>query len=384
MSHTDEVTTDAFLDGRARQLRNRLRATLAASVAPGVEHRDRTGEFAGPAYQALAREGLAGVLFPAELGGTGHGTVGYAMAVEEITAVCPATSLIYMTQTHAAYPILVAGTPAQQAAYIPDLCAGTAYGSLAVTEPDAGSDVSALRTTAKPDGDGYLIDGAKTFITNGDVADVIVLFATVDPAAGRAGVTAFLVPGDAEGLSRGRPFEKMGMHGSSTVELFLDRVRVPATARLGPEGGGWPVTMRSVTKSRISAAAQGVGIATAAYAAVAGRFRAAGPIPPELGFRLAGLRSRVLAGRALLYATAAAVDRDERDSVAAVSAAKLFCTDLGVQVADEACALLGADGDRADLGVERLLRDAKVTQIYDGTNEIQRLIIARDTAGRLT
>lgn len=383
MNVTDETVTDALLDDHVRKLRTRLRETLAADVTPHAARYDRTGAFAGPSYQHLARAGLAGLLFPAEYGGTADGTVAYAMAVEEIAAACAATSLIYMTQTHAAYPVLLAGSAEQRAAHIPGLCSGALYGSLAVTEPDAGSDVADLRTTARRDGDGYVLDGAKTFITNGDVADVIVVFATVDRTAGRRGVTAFLVPGSSPGLSRGRPLRKMGMHGSSTVELFFAGVRLSAAARLGAEGGGWPISMRAVTKSRISAAAQGVGLGTAAYTATAGLLHGRGPVPPDVAFRLAGMRARLVAARALLYATAAAVDRHpDGDHTAGVSAVKLVATDLGVALADEACALLGPDGDREDLGVERLLRDAKVTQIYDGTNEIQRLIIARDTARR--
>ena len=377
---TDESVAERLLDERGRQVRDQLRRVLADRVAPHVWHHDETGEFAGQRCQAIAEAGLGGLLFPAELGGTDDSAVTYAMAVAEIAAVCPATSLIYMTQMHAAYPILLMGSPEQQRTWIPRLCSAESFGSLAITEPDAGSDVAALRTTARRDGQDYVLRGSKTFITNGDVADILIVFATVDRTAGRRGITAFLVPGDAPGLTRGRPLRKMGMHGSSTAELFLDEVRVPEAARLGGEGEGWLLSMRSVVKSRLSAAAQGVGIATRAYQLASSLSSVDGQVDQAAAFDLADMRTRLLTGRLLLYATAAAIDAGLENLTAQVSAMKLWCTDLGVWMADRACDLLGPRGDLAGCEVERLLRDAKVTQIYDGTNEIQRLIISRDTS----
>ncbi|GLZ07505.1 acyl-CoA dehydrogenase [Actinomadura sp. NBRC 104412] len=385
MRYLDEHVPDTLLGPAELELRERLRTVLASEVAPRAAEVDAAGAFAGPSYQALARAGLARLLFRPEHGGTGHGTVAYAMAVAEIAAVCASTSLIYMTQTHAAFPILVAGTEAQRHEYLPSLCSGERYGSLAITEPEAGSDVAALRTVAYRDGAGYLLDGAKTFITTGDRADVIVCFATVDPAAGRDGLTAFIVEGDAPGLRRGRVLDKLGMHGSTTAELFLDGVRVPAGALLGREGGGWELSMRSVVKSRISAAAQGVGIATGAYLAGLDRLHAGGRPPQRVAFALAELRTAIAAARLLLYATAAAADRaDAPDLVAEVAMLKLACTDLGVHVADTMTGLLGGAGDLTGTGVEHRLRDAVVTQIYDGTNNVQRLLVDRDTRKRLS
>jgi alkylation response protein AidB-like acyl-CoA dehydrogenase len=380
----DEAAADVQLTGDERDLRERVRDVVRREVAPRARELDRPGGFAHDSYQALARAGLAGLLFPPELGGSGASTVGYALAMEEIAAACGATSLVYMTQTHAAYPIALAGAPELVQRWVPALCAGMAYGSLAITEPGAGSDVSALRTTARRDGDEYVLDGSKTFITTGDRADVVVLFATTDRTAGRKAVSAFVVEGGADGLTRGQPLEKMGMHGSSTAELFLDGVRVPACARLGEEGSGWSIVMRSVVKSRVSAAAQGVGLARGAYAHTLAALAEAGPVDPVTGARLAGLRARLLQGRLLLHATARAVDAmPDAPLTAEVAMMKLACTDLGTEVALACTDLLGARGDLWDTGVERYVRDAKVTQIYDGTNEIQRLLIARDTARRL-
>lgn len=384
MNRADELVPDTLLGPAELELRRRLRVVLAVEVAPRAAGLDATGEFAGPSYQALARAGLAGLLFPPQYGGTAHGTLGYAMAVAEIAAVCASTSLVYMTQMHAGYPILVAGTEAQRRAHLPGLCSGERYGSLAITEPDAGSDVAALRTIARRDGDGYVLDGAKTFITTGDRADVIVCFATVDPGAGRRGLTAFVVDGTASGLRRGRTLAKLGMHGSSTAELFLDGVRVSADAVLGGEGGGWALSMRSVVKSRISAAAQGVGLAMGAYLAGVDQLHRAERPPQRTAFALAELRAAITAGRLLLYATAAATDRaDAPDLTAEVAMTKLVCTDLGVRVADAMTELLGPAGDLVAVAVERHLRDAVVTQIYDGTNNIQKLLVDRDTRRRL-
>ncbi|WP_084211235.1 acyl-CoA dehydrogenase family protein [Pseudonocardia acaciae] len=379
----DEHAADVLLTEDERALRDEVRAVVTAEVAPRAAGWDASGEFAHDSYQALATAGLGGLMFPSALGGREASTVAYALAMEEIAAACGATSLIYMTQMHAGYPIMLAGSEELARRYVPGLCSGELYGSLAITEPNAGSDVSALRTSAQRDGEHYVIDGAKTFITTGDRADVIVCFATVDRAAGRSGITAFAVDGSTPGLGRGRTLGKMGMHGSSTAELFFDGVRVPAAARLGEEGSGWRVVMSSVVKSRISAAAQGVGLARGAYEHTLAALRArGGPIPPDAAFTLAGLRTDILAGRLLLLATARAVDTDADTGTADVAMMKLGCTDLGWRTALACTDVLGADGDLAELGVERYLRDAKVTQIYDGTNEVQRLLIARDTDRR--
>lgn len=386
----DEPAADAQLGDREREVRARVREVVASAVAPRAAALDRDHTFAHDSYQALTAAGLGGLLVPEELGGTGDTNAAYAVAMEEITAGCAATSLVYMTQMHAAYPILHAGSAELARQYVPGLAAGELYGSLGVTEPGAGSDAAALRTVAQrvPGAgdatDGYTLSGSKTFITTGDRADVVICFATVDPAAGRKGVTAFVVDGDAAGLTASPPFAKMGMHGSSTAELFLDATPVAATHRLGAEGSGWRLLLASVTKSRISAAAQGVGLARGAYAhALAAMHRIHGAqLPPEGASQLAEMRGRILAGRLLLLAVAREVDRTGEAAGGQIAIMKQSCTDLGWQVATQAVRVLGPFGDLAELGVERYLRDAKVTQIYDGTNEVQRLLVARDTRAR--
>jgi len=295
-----------------------------------------------------------------------------------------------MTQMHAGYPIWKAGTEELAERYIPSLLDGSAYGSLASQEPDAGSDAAGLKTRAVPQGDdpaepsAYRLSGSKTFITTGDRSDVLVCFATVDPAKRRRGITAFVVDGDAPGLTRGQPFAKMGMHGSTTAELFLEQVEVPAANRLGAEGDGWPIVLASVVKSRISAAAQGV--------VSPGRVREHAHRPARClrgsatgrgDLRLAELRGEILQGRLLLLSIAREVDKDEAPSPGQIGIMKQSCTDLGWRASLKAARILGPLGDLASVGVERCIRDAKVTQIYDGTNEVQRLLIGPDTASRV-
>ena len=378
----DESVADALLDERELRVRAEVREVVATDVAPGAARADQTHEFVHESYLVLADAGLSGLVFPRHLGGTGDTNVAYAVAMEEITAGCAATSLVYMTQTHAAYPIMIAGSEELAQTYVPKLLSGTAYGALAITEPNAGSDAASLQSLAAPRAGGYVLSGSKTFITTGDKADIIVCFATVNRSRGRDGITAFVLNGAWPGLERGKPLSKMGMHGSSTAELFFDGVAIPVDHRLGEEGGGWRIVMNSVIKSRISAAAQGVGLARAAYGRtlrVLTRLHGA-KLPDEEAFALATLRGQILQGRLVLLAVAREVDRSNTPNAGQIGIMKQTCTDLGWQVAREAMRILGCYGDLADLGVERCLRDAKVTQIYDGTNEVQRLLIARDTA----
>jgi alkylation response protein AidB-like acyl-CoA dehydrogenase len=384
----DEPACDVLLTDEERLARQDVRSVVAHGVAWRASELDARGAFAHDSYQALVGAGWGGVIFPRRLGGQERSTVTYAVVMEEIAAACPATSLVYMTQMHAAYPILQVGTEQQQRTFIPGLIDGSGYGSLAVTEPDAGSDAAGMRTTASYDAasDGYRLNGSKTFITTGDRADVIVCFATVDRTLRHAGITALVVDGEVAGLRRGSPLRKLGMHASSTSELFFSDAFVPAANRLGEERSGWQLLLNSVVKSRISAAAQGVGIARGAYAhALSYLYDVNGrSLPPRLASELADIRGEIMKGRLLLLATARAVDlAHDATPTAQISATKQHCTRLGFRTAVRLTRLLGAVGDLRELGVERYLRDAKVTEIYDGTNEIQRLLIARDTVDRL-
>ncbi|MEU2686861.1 acyl-CoA dehydrogenase family protein [Streptomyces hygroscopicus] len=362
-----------------------LDQVIAHTVAPAAVTVDREGSFPSASVQVLAQAGLGGLLMPPSLGGRGASTATYAEALARIAAACGSTSTVYMTQMHCAHPIHLQGRPDQYEAWIPTICRGTAIGAIALTEPEAGSDVATMRTTARRDGDSYVINGEKTFISNGDVADVIVLFATVDPGLGKDGITAFLIDtAHVAGLTAGRPMKKLGQKGASTVTLGFQDCRIPVTARLGAEGDGYPLLLRSVSKSRISAAAQGIGFAQGAFDAtvrycaerdlLSSRTREA----QDLQFALARLRAEIAAGRSMLREVCDLVDGSEEDPTAEVAMVKMHCTTLGVRVASACAELLGEDGDRDDIGAERRLRDAKITEIYDGTNQVQSMLVARD------
>jgi alkylation response protein AidB-like acyl-CoA dehydrogenase len=384
----DEKAADLALLPAELVLRERVRDVIAAEIAPRASETDLAGGFPHAQYRALVRAGLGALPIAVSDGGSGASSAAYAVVMEEIAAACGSTSLVYMTQMHTAWPIVRWGTPEQRARYVRPLCTGELYGSIAISEPSGGSDVSALTATARRVGDGFVLNGTKTFITSGDRAGVIVTFATTDRRAGRDGVVALLVDPACGGVTASKPFAKMGMHGSSTVELSFQDCRVPHSAVLGEVGGGFAVAMSSVVKTRLSAAAQGVGFAAAAlrtgieWAAeqeLLDPKRDAGQvIQSELAF----LRAKVVSARLLLVQTARVIDTGDGSEVAEVSMAKLLCTELAVEVADRVIELMGPHGDRRGGIAQRLLRDALVTRIYDGTNEIQRLLIARDINSR--
>ena len=366
-----------------------LQPVLDEVIVPAAEAVDRGHLFPRQGVQALVDAGLGGLLIPREFGGQDAGLIVYAEVLAKIAAACGSTSTVYMTNLHCAHPIVLEGRADQQQRWVPALGSGEAFGATALTETEAGSDVASMRTFARRDGDSYVINGSKMFISNGDVADVLVLFATVDPALGRDGITAFLLDtAELSGFSIGRPMDKLGQRGASTVALSFDDCRVPADAVLGQVGNGWALLLKAVLRSRISAAAQGVGFATGAletavaYSArhglLTGRNRAA----QDLQFDLAAIRAEITAARAMLLnacavadAVAAAGDADPTPLLAEV---KLHCTRIGVQVAARCLELVGGEGDRLDLGLERRLRDAKITEIYDGTNQVQSMLIARE------
>jgi alkylation response protein AidB-like acyl-CoA dehydrogenase len=362
-----------------------LTRVLRDTVEPAARNVDEQHVFPHASLRALADAGLGCLPMPKELGGQSTRTSEYADAVSRIAAVCGSTSTVYMTQLHCAHPIHLQGNAEQIQRWIPAISSADAVGAIALTEPDAGSDVAAMRTTARRDGADYVINGSKIFISNGDLADVIVLFATVDPSLGKNGITAFLLePAAVKGFEAGKPMHKLGQKGASTVALSFDDCRIPASAVLGEEGDGYPLLLKSVQKSRISAAAQGIGFATGAFEAtvrycadrdlLSSRNRSA----QDLQFALATLRSEIFAARAMLERVCDLVDDGVGDPTLEVSMAKLHCTALGVRVSNACVELLGQDGDRVELGVERRLRDAKITEIYDGANQVQSMLIARE------
>ena len=364
--------------------RDEFRTFARDELTPGSEG------FARANIMKAARRGYMGLPIPAEWGGRGEDFLTYILLIEEISRVCASTGVILAVHTSVgSFPLLYFGTTAQKKRYLPGLARGSLLGAFALTEAGAGSDAAALRMTARraPQG-GYLLEGSKLFITSGGEADLYTLFALTDPAKGRKGITAFLVDRDTPGLEIGPPERKMGLHGSVTTELRFSEAPVPEENRLGAEGEGFSVAMSLLDGGRIGIAAQGLGLARAALEeTVAHLEQGRGPDDPPPGqgarFTLASLGTGLEAARLLVY-RAALLKGAGAACTRQASMAKLFATDLAVDAATRCLDLWGTAGARADNPVGRYFCDAKVTQIYEGSNQIQRLIIARELLSHKT
>ena len=380
---------DVDLSAEDVALREMVRALVAEQIAPRAAEVDEQARFPTEALEALAKVDLLGMLVPAEFGGAGGTKLQYAITVEEIARACGSTSATYMTQAHGALPLTLAGTEEQKRRWLPPLAAGEVVGAIALSEPHAGSDLADMRTTAVASADGFVLDGGKMFITNGGQADLVCVFAKTDPSAGHRGISAFLVDGDAAGLSAGAPLKKMGIRGSNTVELFLDSVQVDRTRLLGDPGAGFGLAMRTLEGARLSTAAQALGLGQGAYdiafAYAQERTQFGVPIYDHqaVQFRLVDMHIALEAARSLLYRTARLMDeRSGERHAEATAVAKVHCSDVAMRVATDAVQTLGGYGYMQEYEVERFMRDAKITQIYDGTNDINRLVVGRELARR--
>ena len=371
-------------------LRDAVREIAREKVAPRAAAIDRSAEFPQDLCELLAAQDVLALPFPAAHGGLDADLLTLCLAIEELSAACATTGLILAVHALAALPILLAGSPEQQARWLPDLAAGRKLIAFALTEAGAGSDVAAIATRAVRDGDDYVIDGSKRFISQGSVADLIVVFAVTDPAAAAHGrLSAFVVDGTAPGFSAGRPEHKMGIRGSPTADLHFDGVRVPAECRIGAEGEGFSLAMRTFERSRPGIAAQAVGIAQGAldvavrYARERVQFgRPIGQLQMVQAL-LADMDAATEAARSLLYVACAAIDAGDGDAGRWAALAKLVAGDAAMKVTTDAVQVLGGSGYVEDFPVERMMRDAKITQIYEGTQQIQRLIVARSILGAL-
>ncbi len=364
--------------------RDVIRQIVAARVAPRAATIDADGEFPEDVRRVFADHDLFGLPFDEVHGGTGTGPLMLCVAIEEVAKACASSALLLAVQDLGSLPIRLAGSDELQARVLPRLASGEWLAAFALSEPEAGSDPRAMRTRARRQGSEWIIDGAKNWITNAGVADVYVVFAVTDPdAPGARGMSAFVVEGDRPGFSVGRLEHKLGMRGSPTGAPVLDGVRVPAANLIGAEGDGFKIAMRTLDHSRLGIAAQALGIAQGAtdYAAAYARERIAFGRPiielQGIQFKLADMETRTAAARELLYRAAAKAERDEHDVGKYSAMAKLFCSDVAMEVTVEAVQVLGGYGYVTDYPVERMMRDAKLTQIYEGTNEIQRVVIAR-------
>jgi len=371
------------------ELRALVRELAEEKIAPRAAQIDQSAEFPWDLKELLAQQDLLGTCFPEQHGGTALDTISQSILVEELARADATTSLIPIVQKLGALPILIAGTDEQKARYSPRLASGEWLVAFALTEAAAGSDVASNRMSAVLDGDDYVLNGSKRFITHGSVANLLTVFALTDAAAGgRKGMSAFVVETDTPGFAAPRIEHKMGIRGSPTAELTFDDVRVPAANRLGDEGEGFKIAMATLDRSRLSIAAQAVGIAQgatdAALAYTAERRQFGERVVDFQGVQwmLADMASQTEAARQLTYAAAARVDAGASDMPYWTSSAKLVAGDIAMRVTTDAVQLLGGYGYISEYPVERMMRDAKITQLYEGTQQIQRMIIARQLLER--
>ena len=376
-----ELTTEQ------REMRELVRKFAKEEIAPLAADIDETDTFPRDIVRKMGQLGLMGLPIPEEYGGVGADFLSYMLAIEEISYASAALGVILAVHTSVgSFPILYFGTEAQKQHYLPKLTSGEYIGAFALTEPGAGSDAGGIRTKAVRDGDDYVLNGGKIFITNGGEADVYCVFAVTDPKRGNRGVTAFLVNRDTPGFRIGKKERKMGLNGSATAELLFDDARVPVENRLGQENEGFVIAMRLLNGGRIGIAAQALGISRAAFDAANRYVRQRKQFGQEvfqfqgIQFMLADMATKIEAARWLVY-HAAQMKEEDRDCAREASMAKVFATDTAMQVTTDAVQLFGGYGYVKEYPVERYMRDAKVTQIYEGTNQIQRIVIARHLDG---
>lgn len=371
------------------ELRAVVRELADERIAPRAAEIDERAEFPWDLKELLAQQDLLGTWCEERYGGTGLDGVAQAILTEEIARADATTSLIPIVQKLGSLPIVLAGSDEQKERWFPRLASGEWLIAFALTEAAAGSDVAANRMRATKDGDDYILNGSKRFITHGSIAHVLTVFALTDPdAGGRKGMSAFVVETDTPGFASPRIEHKMGIRGSPTAELTFDDVRVPAANRLGDDGDGFKIAMNTLDISRLGIAAQAVGIAqgaidaAVAYAADRRQFGQRVVDLQAIQFMLADMTSQTEAARQLTYAAAARVDAGAADYPYWSSTAKLIAADTAMRVTTDAVQVLGGYGYITEYPVERMMRDAKITQLYEGTQQVQRLIVSRELLKR--
>ena len=364
--------------------RDTIRQIARERIAPRAAEIDERAEYPHDLRQLLSEQDILGLPFEIEHGGTGTGTLMLNMAVEEIAKACASTALILMIQELGTLPVKLFGTDELKQRLLPRCASGEWTPAFALSEPEAGSDPGGMLTRARREGDEWVITGTKNWITNLGVADFYVVFAVTNPDAGHSrGITAFVVEADRPGFSVGKLEHKLGIRGSPTGQPIFDGVRVPQDNVIGEINEGFKVAMATLDRSRLGVAAQALGIAQGAtdYAAAYAQERRQFGKPiasfQAIQFKLADMETQCAAGRELLYQACAKIDRGDPDVGKYSAMAKLFCSDTAMSVTVEAVQVLGGYGYVKEYPVERMMRDAKITQIYEGTNEIQRLVIAR-------
>ena len=364
-------------------IREAVRAVCDAKVAPHAAEVDEAAEFPQAAYDALAAADFAAPHIGEEYGGAGADALATAIVIEEVARACASSSLIPAVNKLGTMPIIISGSEGLKLRYLSPVAAGTGMFSYCLSEPEAGSDAAAMKTRAVREGDGYVLNGVKRWITNAGVSDYYTVFAVTDPDSHAAGISAFVVEKSDEGVSFGAPEKKLGIKGSPTREVYFDNVRIPADRMIGAEGTGFATAMKTLDHTRVTIAAQAVGIAQGALDYALGyakeRQQFGKPIADFQGlqFMLADMGMKVEAARQLTYAAAGRSERGDSDLTFFGAAAKCFASDVAMQVTTDAVQVLGGYGYTRDYPVERMMRDAKITQIYEGTNQVQRIVMAR-------
>ncbi|MGW6582933.1 acyl-CoA dehydrogenase [Streptomyces globisporus] len=365
-------------------LRETIRALAESKIAPFAAAVDEESRFPQEALDALVSSDLAAVHVPEEYGGAGADALATVIVIEEVARVCASSSLIPAVNKLGSLPVILSGSEELKAKYLGPLAKGDAMFSYALSEPDAGSDAAGMKTKAVRDGDFWVLNGVKRWITNAGVSEYYTVMAVTDPTKRSKGISAFVVEKSDEGVSFGAPEKKLGIKGSPTREVYLDNVRIPADRMIGEEGTGFATAMKTLDHTRITIAAQALGIAQGALDYAKGYVRErkqfGKPIADFQGiqFMLADMAMKIEAARQLTYAAAAKSERGDADLTFQGAAAKCFASDVAMEVTTDAVQLLGGYGYTRDYPVERMMRDAKITQIYEGTNQVQRIVMARN------
>ncbi|MXQ53002.1 acyl-CoA dehydrogenase [Shimazuella alba] len=367
---------------KQKMMQKLVRQFAEKHIQPHISNMEETETFPLELMEEMSKLGFMGIPIPTNLGGVGADFISYIIALEEISRVSATVGVILAVHTSVAtMPILNYGNEKQKIKYVNDLCRGRKIGAFALTEPQAGSDVSKIQTRAVREKDRYVLTGNKVFITNSEVAEVYIVFAVTDPSMGTRGISAFIVEKDTPGFTFGKKEKKMGLNGSSTGELIFDQAKIPVSQLLGKEDQGYEIALAHLAGGRIGIGAQALGIAKSALEHsvqyVKHRQQFGKPLAnmQAVQMKLADMATMVEAARLLVY-RAASYKQEGKACRQEASMAKMFASDVAMKVTTEAIQIFGENGYLRDYPMERLFRDAKVTQIYEGTNEIQRLVVA--------
>jgi len=370
------------IEKEIQMIRQTAAKTAQRIVQPRAAEIDATGEFPWDLVDAFGKQGLLSIILPEEYGGTNGGITSFCFVIEEIAKVCGSSSLLILAQGIGTLPIWLGGNPSQKERYFTQISEKNHLTAFTLNEQEGGLNIASIKTTAKKQGKDYLLNGRKCFITHGSIAQFYSVFAVTDPEMEKEGISAFVVEDGTSGLSFGKREEKIGMRGSVTTDVLFENCRIPQENRLGEEGEGWKIAMCTLNRSRPAVGAQAVGIAQGAldyaihYANERIQFKKPISSLQAIQFMIADMATQVEAARALVYQTAARIDAQFEDTEKVSAMAKSYASDVAMKVTTDAVQILGGYGYMKDYPVERMMRDAKVTQIYEEANQVQRLVIA--------